>query len=408
MQLSSETLKFIKEHQEEDMRMLALQAARYPLVDMPAAITQITGLQIIKEKVPAWHATDGLIYPKHLSLEQCSSEITARYKASLLKGDTLIDLTGGFGVDCTFFAPNFKKVVYVERQNELCKIATHNFPILELHHIKVINADSVEYLRTTDKVSCIFIDPARRNTAGRKVTAITDCEPDVKSLSSLLLNKADKVMVKLSPMLDLSLALSDMPETCETHIVSVCNECKELLLILNNDKNKENKIYCINLDKKGNMQCFVFTRENEQSARCDYTSTIHKYLYEPNAAILKAGAYKCVANIYKIKKLHPNSHLYTADELIKDFPGRVFSCLSVFSLHKKEMKKELNGISHANITVRNFPASVAELRKRTKLKEGGDTYLFATTLADEKKVLIKCGKAFEKNDNNLACFPISM
>lgn len=391
MQLDPETIRFIKEHQKDDVRVLALHAGRYPLVDMPSAIVQIAGMQIAKEKVPLWYATEGLLYPKHLSLEQCSSEATAQYKSTLVCGETLIDMTGGFGIDCAFFAARFKEVVYVERQEELCEIASHNFSVLGLGHIKVLNTDGVEYLKDCGKVNWIYIDPARRNENGGKVIAISDCEPDVKALSALLLEKADKVMVKLSPMLDLTLALSDLPDVEEVHIVSVNNECKELLLILGHDTTKECKIYCVNIDKKGREK-FEYTKSEEQNSLCRYTSRIGKYLYELNASVLKAGAYKSIAARYKVEKLHPNSHLYTADKLVNEFPGRVFSCLSVFSLNKKEVKKELAGISHANITVRNFPASVGELRKRTGLKDGGDVYLFATTLTDERKVLVKCSK----------------
>lgn len=319
--------------------------------------------------------------------------MTARYKSSLLKGGSLIDLTGGFGIDCAFLAPNFKKVIYVEKQEELCGIAAHNFPLLGLNHVEIVNGDGVDFLKNTNRVNCIFIDPARRDDKGGKTVAISDCMPDVKAMSSLLLDKADMIMIKLSPMLDLALALSDMPKTKAVHIVSVLNECKELLLVLASNDTESCKIHCVNLDRKGDMQCFDFTREEEQNVICDYASDMGKYLYEPNSSILKAGAYKSIAYKYGIKKLHPNSHLYASDQLITDFPGRIFICHSVFSLNKREMKEHLSGISKANITVRNFPSSVSELRKRTKLNEGGDIYLFATTLADEKRVILKCTKA---------------
>ena len=393
IRLNSDTIKFIQEHQKEDVCALALQASKYPLVDMSVAITQIAGLQTAKDKLPSWYATDGLLYPRHLSLEQCSSEMTARYKSSLLKGGSLIDLTGGFGIDCAFLAPNFKKVIYVEKQEELCGIAAHNFPLLGLNHVEIVNGDGVDFLKSTNRVNCIFIDPARRDDKGGKTVAISDCMPDVKAMSSLLLDKADMIMIKLSPMLDLALALSDMPETKAVHIVSVLNECKELLLVLASNDTESCKIHCVNLGRKGDMQCFDFTREEEQNVICDYASDMGKYLYEPNSSILKAGAYKSIAYKYGIKKLHPNSHLYTSDQLITDFPGRIFICHSAFSLNKREMKEHLSGISKANITVRNFPSSVSELRKRTKLNEGGEIYLFGTTLADEKRVILKCTKA---------------
>lgn len=392
MTLSAATLQFIKEHQHDNVRELALQARKYPDVDMPFAITQIAGRQTAADKIPSWSIIDTLLYPKHLSMEQCSSEATANYKASLLKGNMLADLTGGFGIDCAFISRNFANAIYVERQTELCEIAKHNFPVLGLNHIQVVNSDGVEYLRQMNNADCIFLDPARRNEHGGKTVAIADCEPNAVELSSLLLSKANKVMVKLSPMLDLSLALHDLPSTDEVHVVSVANECKELLLILNKEKQEEVAIHCINISKDNALQKFSFTRKEEQEAVCTYAQQASKYLYEPNASILKAGAYKSIAEAYGINKLHPNSHLYTSDTYISDFPGRVFKIENTFTLNKKEVKDNLQGIEKANITVRNFPIAVAELRKRLKLKDGGEVYLFATTLADEKKVLIKCSK----------------
>lgn len=389
---SATTRQFIKEHLHDDVKELALQAQKYPDVDMPSAITQIVGRQLAADKIPSWNAIDSLLYPKHLPMEQCSSEATANYKASVLKGDTLVDLTGGFGIDCAFISRNFANAVYVERQTELCELAKHNFPVLGLSHIQVINSDGVEYLHQMNPVDCIFLDPARRNEHGGKTVAIADCEPNAVELSSLLQSKANKVMIKLSPMLDLSLAIHDLPDTDEVHIVSVANECKELLLILNKEKQQEVTIHCISIGKDDTLQKFSFTRSKEQEIVCTYAQQVGKYLYEPNSSILKAGAYKSIAKAYKIDKLHPNSHLYTSNTYISDFPGRVFETKSIFTLNKKEVKNNLSGIEKANITVRNFPASVAELRKRLKLKDGGEVYLFATTLADEQKVMIKCLK----------------
>lgn len=405
MQLSESTLDFIRTHSEADVRTLALQARKYPEVDLATAIIQIAGRQSAAGKIPSWQATDGLWYPRHLSLEQCSSEITARYKASLIqresptgeealaRNESLADLTGGFGIDCAFLATRFGQVDYVERQEELCEIATHNFPLLGLHHIRVHHADGVAYLQEMSPVDCLFIDPARRNEHGGKTVAISDCEPDVAALEEQLLAQARQVMIKLSPMLDLTLALRDMPHAHEAHIVSVNNECKELILILKREPRQEPTIHCVNLTPKGN-QHFAFTRQQEQEAACSYTAQPEAYLYEPNASLLKAGAYRCLTSIYKVKKLHPNSHLYTSTEPVHDFPGRAFQVSATCTFNKKAIKETLSDIQQANITVRNFPASVAELRKRIKLTEGGDTYLFATTLADEQKVLIRCTKQY--------------
>jgi 16S rRNA G966 N2-methylase RsmD len=393
MKLTDATIEFIKEHVADDPSRLALQAKKYPDVDMPFVITQIMGRKIAKDKIPSWGSTDGLIYPRHLSLEQCSSEATAKYKSSLVKGDTLVDMTGGMGIDCAFLSANFRKAVYVERQSELCEIASLNFPLLGLSHIDVVNGDGVEYLSKVEKVDWLFIDPARRNEQGGKVVAIADCEPNVSEISKLLVSKAEKVMIKLSPMLDLSLALHDLSLAREVHVVSVNNECKELLVILSNKQEREKmQIHCVNILRNGELQTYSFEKDDEQRG-CDYANQVGRFIYEPNASILKAGAYKSIACNYQLRKLYPNSHLYTSDRMIADFPGRKFECESVFSLNKKELKANLGDMKQANITVRNFPSSVAELRKRLKLMDGGDTYLFATTLANEQKVIVKCHKS---------------
>lgn len=400
IQISPETLLFIREHSSDDVRALALQAKKYPDIDMPTAITQIAGKQVAAEKIPSWREIEEIWYPKHLSLEQCSSEITARYKARLLQGDSLTDLTGGFGIDCSFLAAGFKSATYVERQEELCEIAAHNFPILNLNHITVRNEDGIAYLQAMSPVDCIFLDPARRNEHGGKTVAISDCEPDVAELEELLLSKAKRIMVKLSPMLDLSLALKELKHTQEVHILSVNNECKELLLLLGQETPTEQvpaeeiPIHCVNLFTKGTQkeQHFVFTRKQEQRNECTYTDTLGNYLYEPNTSLLKVGAFRSIAAAYPVKKLHPNSHLYTSDTLITDFPGRAFRIVGQCSFNKKEVKENLADLKKANVTVRNFPATVAELRKRLHLTEGGDTYLFASTLNNGQKVLIRCEK----------------
>ena len=394
LQISPETQLFIREHSSVDVRALALQAKKYPDIDMPTAITQIAGRQVAAEKIPSWREIEEIWYPKHLSLEQCSSEITARYKARLLQGDSLTDLTGGFGIDCSFLATGFKSPTYVERQEELCEIAAHNFPILNLNHINVRNEDGVAYLQSMSPVDCIFLDPARRNEHGGKTVAISDCEPNVAELEDLLLNKANRVMIKLSPMLDLSLALKELKHTQEVHILSVNNECKELLILLRQTSPAEIAIHCVNLFTKGTQeeQHFVFTREQEQRSQCTYTDSLGDYLYEPNASLLKAGAFRSIAAAYPVRKLHPNSHLYTSDSFIENFPGRIFRIVNQCSFNKKEVKENLADLKKANVTVRNFPATVAELRKRLHLTEGGDTYLFASTLNNGQKVIIRCEK----------------
>jgi len=369
MTLTEETLRFIREHRKDNVRNLALQAHKYPTVDVPTAIIQIVGRQIAEEKIPAWAAREGILYPTHLSMEQCSSEVTANYKVKIVS-DT------GYG-----------------RRETLCTIAAHNFSLLNLKQVMVCHEDSIRYLQMMEPVDWIFIDPARRDGHGGKTIAISECEPDVSALENLLLEKASHVLVKLSPMLDLTLALHDLKHVQAAHVVSVNNECKELLLVLERGKElvpEEIPIHCINLTASQKVQKLLFTRQQEKEHTCPYTPTLKTYLYEPNASILKAGAFRSVSSIYNVEKLHPNSHLYTSDEYIPDFPGRKFRITDSSSLNKKELKKLIGTEKKANLTVRNFPASVAELRKRLKLAEGGDMYLFATTLADEKKLLIAC------------------
>ena len=392
MQLSPETLRFIEENARADVRSLALQAKKYPQVDMAMAVVQIAGRQIAEAKVPSWHQVEGLLYPKHLSMEQCSSEATAIYKAGLVEGETFADLTGGFGIDCSFLSRKFKQADYVERQSELCELAKHNFPLLGLS-IGVHNEDGVEYLKQMQPVDCLFLDPARRDGHGGKTVAISDCEPDVSALEDLLVEKAQTVMIKLSPMLDLSLALKALRFVKEVHIVSVNNECKELLLILQKLKSaSEIIIHCEQITGTGEHQHYTFTQEQERTSDCPLATEVGAYLYEPNASILKAGAYRSLTQTYGVKKLHTSSHLYTSSHLVEDFPGRRFRVEAVSGFGKKELKDFLQGLEKANLTIRNFPSSVAELRKRLKLKEGGEDYLFATTLVDESKVLIKCKK----------------
>ena len=392
MQISAETIRFIEENARADVRSLALQAKKYPQVDMAMAVVQIAGRQIAEAKVPSWYRTEGLLYPKHLSMEQCSSEATAIYKAGLVEGDTFADLTGGFGIDCSFLSRKFKQADYVERQSELCELAEHNFPLLELK-IGVHNEDGVEYLKQMHPVDVLFLDPARRDGHGGKTVAISDCEPDISALEDLLVEKAKKVMVKLSPMLDLSLALKALKYVREVHIVSVNNECKELLLILEKSTDSsEIVIHCEQITSTGEHQHYAFTQEQERTSDCPLAAEVGAYLYEPNTSILKAGAYRSLTQAYSVKKLHASSHLYTSPYYIEDFPGRRFQVEAVSGFGKKELKTLLQGLEKANLTIRNFPSSVAELRKRLKLKEGGECYLFATTLPDESKALITCRK----------------
>ncbi|GHS91200.1 hypothetical protein FACS1894174_02650 [Bacteroidia bacterium] len=391
---SEATRNFIRQHRFRDVRQLALSASSKENagIDLSAAMIQIAGRQSVEKKIPSWFGNDDIIYPRHLSLEQCSSELTARYKASIISGEKLVDLTGGFGVDCTFLSGKFESVIYVEKQMELCEIARHNFRVLNCNRISVRNVDAENFLKTMIPVDFIYLDPARRSRSGRKTVAISDCEPDVSRIKGELLEKSDCVLVKLSPMLDISLALQSLPETSEVHIVSVDNECKELLFLLKKDTVESPSIICVDLKKNGTTTTFSYRRKDEKAVQIEYTSEMGKYLYEPNASILKAGAYKSVALEYKLWKLHAGSHLYTHNSYVSGFPGRIFEIEAVTSFNRSELKSVMSNVEQANLSVRNFPMSVEDLRKKLKLRDGGIYYLFATTLADGKKVLLLCKK----------------
>ena len=411
-------IDFVRKNLNSDVRSLMLQAQRYPDVDMRKAVVQISAWQMAQKKLPLWAATEGIIFPEHLSMEQCSSQQTATYKGEILvrwmqqsdwclssESLNITDLTGGFGVDATCLALAAGKsrkahLTFVERNEELCLLAQNNLPLLGVKHCDVICADSEEILnKLTTHQHLIYIDPARRDEHGGKTVAISDCTPDVIQFNDLLLDKADVVMLKLSPMLDIVEAERQLKGIREIHIVSVNGECKEILFVLQKtpktsdgfDQN-EAKMVCVNLLANLPAQTFVFSHSIERNATCHYTSELKQYLYEPNASVMKAMAFKSVAELFHVEKLHPSSQLYTSDTLIPDFPGRIFEITGSSHFNKKELKNLLKDIQKANLTVRNFPLSVAELRKRLKLNEGGGDYLFATTLADDSHVLILCKK----------------
>ena len=388
--LDDATIEFIAQHREEDVRTLALQAGRYPTVDMREVVTQIEGWQHARKKLPEWAAVEGIIYPPKISMEQCSSEKTAKYKARLIEGKMFADLTGGFGIDFSYMARGFGEAFYIERNERLCDIATANFSRLGLDHVKVLNGNSEELFGTLPHLDWIFVDPARRDSDGRKVVALSDCEPNVVELD--LLSKADKAMIKCSPMLDITLACRQLGSVSSVHIISVNNECKELLIILNSGNFSGITTQCVNILKDGGMQTFSFTQEEEDLASISYCSEVGKYLYEPNASIQKAGCPKSLGAHYHVDKLHPNSHLYTSIEHVHDFPGRTFEIVEVLGFSKADIKR-VQALGKANITVRNFPENVQLLRKRLKLSDGGENYIFATTLNDSSKALIVCKKA---------------
>ena len=388
--MNDKTRDFIERNLDADIRQLALKGCRDKEVDFDTALRQIAGRQTARRKLPTWAAIDGIIYPPHLNMEQCSSEQTARYKASICRrllqslSTNLVDLTGGFGVDFAFMSEAFNEATYIERNSELFAISSKNMNLL-VPKAKCINADGMEVLHTIDHVSMIFMDPARRDDHGARTYGISDCTPNILEIKDELLEKADFVMLKLSPMLDWRKAVRDLGESFvhEIHIISVQNECKELLMVLGKT-GPSYRLFCVNDDHIWEVP------STDTSIQGHYREEDAAYLYEPNASIMKAGCFQEVAVTYQVQPLAPNSHLFISSRLIEDFPGRKFRIQTVTSMNKQELKVALKDIQKANITVRNFPISVAELRKKIKLSEGGNNYIFATTLAEGKKVLIIC------------------
>lgn len=440
--MNQATQDFIRQHQDEDVRQLAFLGSKYPEVDMPFALDQIRGRKMARVKLPRWASLEGIIYPPHISMEQCSSESTALYKAELaarllglpasssgteMKTENeieFVDLTGGFGVDFSYIAARLGvKSMYVERQAHLCEAAKENFERLGLKNAIVKNGDGIEVLhsflpkkddaasaddslgiiydqplsllKTKLGLKLIFIDPARRDDAGNKVVSLKDCTPDVTVLQEEMLSKADYVIIKLSPMLDWHRAISELSHVREVHIISVNNECKELLLVLSARNMGGNlRIYCVN-----DAQSFVCDEMDMESSSVKIApSTLEEmqYLYEPNASLMKAGCFGVLSDRYDARMLSKNSHLFVSQAPIEAFPGRSFRIIAISSFNKKELKRHLSGITKANIATRNFPLSVAELRKRLKLKDGGETYIFATTLSDESHVLVITEKTCQK------------
>ena len=454
--MNQATQDFIRQHQDDDVRQLAFLGSKYPEVDMPFALDQIRGRKMARVKLPRWASLEGIIYPPHISMEQCSSESTALYKAELaarllalpasssgieMKAENeieFVDLTGGFGVDFSYIAARLGvKSMYVERQAHLCEAAKENFGRLGLKNAIVKNGDGIEVLhsflpkkddatsaddslgiiydqplsllKTKLGLKLIFIDPARRDDAGNKVVSLKDCTPDVTVLQEEMLSKADYVIIKLSPMLDWHRAISELSHVREVHIISVNNECKELLLVLsarNMDEMEASsadgevkhagnlRIYCVN-----DAQSFVCDELDMESSPVRIAPPVleeMQYLYEPNASLMKAGCFGVLSGRYDARMLSKNSHLFVSQAPIEAFPGRSFRIIAVSSFNKKELKRHLSGITKANIATRNFPLSVAELRKRLKLKDGGETYIFATTLSNESHMLVITEKACQK------------
>ena len=401
MLINEQTRDFIRQHENDDVRKLALQGTKDPEVDLMVALQQIAGRQTARKKLPSWTAVEKVFYPPHLNMEQCSSEQTARYKASLLKGgQCYVDLTGGFGVDFYWMSQSFQHRFYIERDEALCAIAKHNFGVLGLP-CTVCCCDTTKYLTKMEHADVVFLDPARRDEHGARTFGIEDCTPNVLELLPLLRTKADTIVLKLSPMLDWRKAVSDLQCASEVHIVSVDNECKELLLILTNGQREKLRLVCVNNDSVFEIVRPLRTVSPNGS---DYESAPHGlktppsdadvnlYLYEPNVSIMKAGCFEALEERFPVSQVSPNSHLFLSDEEISHFPGRGFQILSISSMNKRELKSALATISQANISVRNFPLSTQQLRQKLKIKDGGDTYIFATTTVEGSHQLFICRK----------------
>lgn len=389
--MNETTRQFIREHLNTDVPTLALKKAPVG-TDFSLALRQIEARQLLQKKVPIWSQNDDLLFPARLSIEQCSSEATAKYKATLLQGDTFADLTGGLGVDTYYInsSHSFRHADYVERQTELCNLAKHNFSVLGAN-IQIWNETAEEYLSHCDAVDCIYLDPARRDVHGRKIVSISDCTPNVVDLQKVLLQKAERVMIKLSPMLDISKALEELKSVKDIHVVAVGNECKELVFLMERGFSGQLMLHCANLLTA--QPTLNFTMEEERTCPLHLADEPLHYLYEPNAALMKAGGYKWLAERFGVLKLHKNSHLYTSETLVPDFAGRIFEVESWAEYHNKVKQTLLPDVSKANVAVRNFPLTVEALRKVLKISEGGEVYLFASTLRDGRKVLIRTKKS---------------
>ena len=432
------TSEFVKQFRESDPRKLALQASRYPDVDMPYALNQIQGWQTALRKLPSWAACDGVVYPPHLNMEQCSSEPTARYKQQVARRwaeripnasrTSMTDLTGGFGVDFSFTSRCFDCATYVERNASLCEVVGANLPRLGIRNAQVKCAEAEAVLEQMEPQTMIFLDPARRDEHGAKTVLIADCTPDVCQLLPSLMQKSQFVMLKLSPMLDWHKAIVDLDgKVREVHIVSADGECKELLLVLAPDGKPEVQVFCVDIQSRPDSEGqyprseFVYSIATnaqeevmENNSKLDNSTSAQPtnstfniqhstlppatnstfniqhstFLFEPNASVMKAGCFDEIARAYGVSAISRNSHLFLSDHEIDGFPGRSFAIDAVTTMNKRQLRQTLSGMKQANIAVRNFPLSVAELRKRLKLNDGGDTYIFATTTSEGDHILM--------------------
>lgn len=389
---NEETIQFIRDNLAKDVNQLLLSAKKYPDIDMAFCVEQIASRKQIKEKLPNWYSNFNLWFPAKITTEQCSSEQTAAYKQRLCHGKNGCDMTGGLGIDTYYISRNFEHYTYMERFEEYCEAAIHNFRELGVNNIDVLQGDSMSHLNQLTDLDLIYLDPARRSDCNKRLYDLTECEPNIVELAPDLVKKARMVIVKVSPMADINRCLELLPMTQEVHIVSVKNECKELLLVLTDQITDDDvTIYCVNYSTDGEQQ-FSFTLKEEKNNYLRVVNIVDNYLYEPNSSVMKGGAFKTIAERFGLKKLHQHSHLYTSDKYIEDFPGRRFEVIRTDDFTKKWLQSCAKENPKANLATRNFPLSVADIRKRSKLAEGGSLYLFATTLGDDRKVIIYCEK----------------
>ena len=402
---------FIKTHLNDELTSLLLQAKRYPNLNIPDLVWQIKARQKAKTKLPEWFDNEDIIFPKMLSVEQSSSQITAKFKANLVQGETLIDLTGGMGVDMAYMSKNFRKCIYIEQNAELLNVTRYNFEQLKILNTDFVNIDSLYFLeKNITNFSWIYLDPHRRDDTGNKVVSLQDCEPNILIIKNLLFSKTENILLKASPMLDINLAVIELQNVANIYVVAVENEVKEILFHLQENYQEEAQYHAVDLKsstgfslynaitdrRKPVVHEFTFKKSEEKNTNIKIGSP-QAYLYEPNAAILKAGGFRIIAQHFDLQKIAPHSHLYTSTDLVENFQGRIFKIEGVCRLDKKEISTYLSK-NKANITIRNFPLSVKQIREKLKLSEGGDAYLFATTDAQNQKIVIVCRKVGVSNE----------
>ena len=405
MNINESTWQYIAAHSEDDVSHLALHPSKDPQVDMSVALQQIAGRQKAKEKLPDWYATDGILYPKKVSMEQCSSSQTADYKASLVSGKSFADLSGGFGVDTIALARKFEKGYYVEPQEELCELFQHNSKILGINNITTVQNTMEGFINKMEAMDVIYLDPSRRDGHGRKVVALEGCTPNLLEWKDRLLEKCNTLMVKLSPMIDLHQTLRALPETYVVHVISVNGECKEVVCLMSRRdarpcvSTNETKIVAVDIcnnttdsTRRDAINRVSTTTETERTAPLSIATEPGTYLFEPNAAVMKAGIFNSISQQFQVQKLEKNTNLFTSNELREDFPGRIFHIEAVHEFHPRKTAKILSHLESASIAVRNFPLSAEELRKTLKIKDGNACYLFGCTLSGNKKCIIQCQK----------------